>query len=250
MRPAVTNKALRAPSDWQAMTHGDFLQQQISSAVEEWLPRLIGYYMLTLGPLAKGLDLSASSCRHQLTVHDQKDADLITHLHQLPFQTDSVDACVLPLCLDFSSDPHQMLREAHRIVIPDGHLLIAGCNPLSLLMLGKLSPSHRKVAPWNGRFFTSHRMKDWLQLLGCEVVAEQTTGYSSLMGKHTRHEGFHQFGQKFAPWAGSIYLILAKKREVPLTPIRPSWQTSRQMKPVNVLSGAGVAGRGFRQLRR
>ena len=52
---------------------------------------------------------------------------------QLPFLDKSADVCVLAHNLGYSSDPHRLLREADRVLIEDGWLIISGFNPLSLL---------------------------------------------------------------------------------------------------------------------
>ena len=50
----------------------------------------------------------------------------------LPLQTASVDLVVLPHTLEFSSNPHQVLREVSRILMPEGHVVLSGFNPWSL----------------------------------------------------------------------------------------------------------------------
>jgi SAM-dependent methyltransferase len=51
---------------------------------------------------------------------------------QLPIASQSLDLVALPHLLEFSAHPHQVLREAERVLRPEGRLLIAGFNPLSL----------------------------------------------------------------------------------------------------------------------
>lgn len=243
MRPAVTNKALLEPKGWQEVAQGEWLKEQLEQVISPMLTKFFGYYLLALGPLGGELDLNGAQVRRTLRVHQWAEADLRTHLCQLPFQANAVDACVMPFCLDYCVDPHQLIREAHRVVIPDGHLLVAGFNPLSPLLAGKLLPRHKHKAPWNGRSFTRHRVKDWLQLLGCEIVDEKKLVWSSLIGSSQHSELGQQWGEKYFPFLASVYVVLAKKREVPLTPAKPVWKRMGKLKPVGVLSGAGVAGR-------
>ena len=51
---------------------------------------------------------------------------------QLPFDSRSVDIMLLPHTLEFSDDPHQVLREVSRVLTPEGHAVILGFNPFSL----------------------------------------------------------------------------------------------------------------------
>ena len=64
-----------------------------------------------------------------------------------------------------------MLREADRVLIDDGWLVISGFNPLSLMGLRKLVPVLRRTPPYNSRMFTMMRQLDWLSLLNFEVLS-------------------------------------------------------------------------------
>ena len=241
MKPAMTNKALLPPAHWQDMAHGLWLKEQLEQTIHPWLGKLFGYYSLSIGELAAELDLSACPIRKKICLNE-KGGEVKAKICQLPIHASSIDACVLPFCLDFCNDPHQLLREAHRVVIADGHLLLMGFNPYSLLVAGKLLPGCKHKAPWNGRFFSCHRVKDWLQLLGCEIVDEQHLAWNSLLSNPSDSNQAQRLGQQYVPWLSSVYVLLARKREIPLTPISLMRRKARSMKPVSVLTGAGVAG--------
>ena len=55
----------------------------------------------------------------------------------LPFESQSLDLLLLPHVLEFSSNPHQVLREAERVLRPEGRLVLAGFNPRSLWGLAR-----------------------------------------------------------------------------------------------------------------
>lgn len=243
MRPAATNKALSTPLSWQDIAQGEWLKHQLEQAMVPLLERMFGYYLVRLGPLADSLDTSASPIKHQLSLSPLLTADIRAQISDLPLAENSVDGCVLPLGLEFCADPHQLVREAHRVVIADGHILLAGINPFSLAIAGKMWPAWRKRYPWQGRFFSQSRVADWFQLLGCEIISSQTLAFSSLLGKTTAHNKLQVIGNRYLPYSGSVYLMLIKKREVPLTLIKSSWKTASRIKTVGALSGAGLAGR-------
>ena len=56
----------------------------------------------------------------------------------LPFAAGSVDLVVLPHVLEFAANPHQVLREVERVLVPEGHVVIAGFNPVSLFGLKRM----------------------------------------------------------------------------------------------------------------
>ncbi|MEO6294147.1 MAG: methyltransferase domain-containing protein, partial [Burkholderiaceae bacterium] len=59
-------------------------------------------------------------------------ADLVTDFAALPFFENSLDLLVLPHSLELSPDPHATLREAQRVLVPEGKLVVCGFNPMSL----------------------------------------------------------------------------------------------------------------------
>ncbi|MCQ4062135.1 class I SAM-dependent methyltransferase, partial [Klebsiella pneumoniae] len=58
--------------------------------------------------------------------------DCFAEFEELPFESQSLDMIVLPHVLEFSEDPHQLLREVERVLMPEGRVVITGFNPMSL----------------------------------------------------------------------------------------------------------------------
>jgi hypothetical protein len=92
------------------------------------------------------------------------------------------------------------------------------------------------------------RVKDWLHLMGFEILSDQRCLHSTLMGTSTFNQNkdnswsqsmgnhWNNFASKFLPKLGSVYVIVAKKRVLPLTPIKPKWKLSPRFEPVKVPS--------------
>lgn len=110
---------------------------------------------------------------------------------QLPFAEKSVDACLLAHSLPWCDDPHRLLREADRVLIDDGWLVISGFNPMSLMGLRKLVPVLRRTPPYNSRMFTLMRQLDWLSLLNYEVLYQ--SGFQVIPGAAGREDAQHPF---------------------------------------------------------
>lgn len=199
-----------------------------------WLERMFGYHLLKLGELSGAIDTTASPIKHQICVAEQGEtAGVIADIDELPFAKNTVDGCILNHCLEYYSDPHHILREARRCLIPGGYLLLTGFNPFSLCGIARIAPFSQQKLPWSGRFFTPARVKDWLNLLGFEIVADERFIYSSLArGKRlSRFEQWQSFcGHYFKPM-GSVYMLVAKKRVAPLTPIKPKWHAKPSFQP-------------------
>ena len=100
--------------------------------------------------------------------------------------------------------------------------------------MARLLPFSRQKLPWSGRFFTPARVKDWLNLLGFEVIKDERFIYSSLArgSRLSRFGPWQNFCQQYLKPMGSVYMLVARKRVTPLTPIKPKWHARPHFAPV------------------
>lgn len=237
MKPALRYQHQEPPFGWQDIAHGEEIKQNINSHLSQWWPKFFGYHLLKIGNLSCELDISGCQIKHQVGVAEQSNtAGVRADIDELPFSQHSVDLTILSHCLEFCPDPHHLIREAHRVLIPDGHLVISGFNPYSFCGLAKPFYFRSERYPWCGRFFTPARIKDWLHLLGFEVLEEKRMMYSSLTRKHSlsRFSVWRDFCHQYLGKAGSVYVLVAKKRELPLTPIKAKWRTKPNFNPATI----------------
>ena len=87
----------------------------------------------------------------------------------LAIASDSVDAVVLPHTLEYEPEPHEILREVGRILSAEGHLIVFGFRPLSSWGLRHLF-ARDGFPPGLERMIGEGRLRDWLKLLGFEIV--------------------------------------------------------------------------------
>jgi SAM-dependent methyltransferase len=218
---AITRHNTQPITDWPDMPHGEWVCDQLNLMLHPWWPRLFGYHLLKLGELSHRIDCGGSPIRHHVQLGKwSKITDLLADPEHLPIATNSVDVCLLALTLNQSQDPYQLMREAHRVLIPDGHIVLAAVNPLSLLGGAGILPSRRRQFPWAGSHFSHFRVTDWLKLLGCEPIWHDYFCYGSLIGKRPERQWFARLMRRYLKGSGSFYVIIAKKREIPLTPVK------------------------------
>ncbi len=221
-------------NNWFESNLGRLLGQQERQCLHRRLASLFGYYLVQIGspdPLLELLSSSPTKNKFVLDV-DQEGLSLRADPRYLPLATDSVDGVVMHHALDFSLDPHQMLREVERILIPEGKLLIVGFNPWSLWGGWRLLHLGRKSPPWSGHFFPVKRVSDWLLLLGFDLLAVDYLCFrppmqnQSVMQKLIFLEGL---GGKGWPLLGGVYVLEAVKRTLTLTPIKPKWNLRKKV---------------------
>ena len=143
----------------------------------------------------------------------------------LPFGTASLDLLVLPHALELARDPHLVLREVERVLVPEGRVVIVGFNPSSLWglrqWLGRFRrrfsahPRRELFLPAEGDFLGYRRLRDWLRLLSFEVEAGRFGCYRPPLGAQkwlARFAWADRVGERWWPVFGAVYFVVAVKR--------------------------------------
>ncbi|MBL8482809.1 MAG: class I SAM-dependent methyltransferase [Rhodocyclaceae bacterium] len=155
------------------------------------------------------------------------DVQLALDETQLPFAAQSIDLVVLPHVLEFSADPHEVLREVERVLVPEGHVVLSGFNPYSLWGLRRLWRRQGAQFPWNGAYLSVPRLKDWLKLLGFETHAGWFGCYAPPVRTEKwllRCAAMDAAGDRWWPIAGGIYVLQAIKRTRSMRLVTPRWK--------------------------
>jgi SAM-dependent methyltransferase len=219
--------------DWFNSGLGQALQAHEANALRVVLPTLYGTVAMQLGRLGS-LDL-LDSCNAPSRIVLDLDAraqniGVCALPEELPFENKSADVALLPHTLDFCADPHQVLRETARVLSPEGHVVILGFNPISLWGLRSLLTRKPKQAPWCGNFFRLARIKDWLLLLDFELTHGRMLFYRPPLLSERFMQRLHfldSMGDRWWPLMAAVYLIVAKKRVMGMTPMPLEWKTQK-----------------------
>jgi SAM-dependent methyltransferase len=205
---------------WWQTSLGRALLTAESELLGEALEDVFGWEFLQVGAWGTSRDLlSCCRTRRQTVVAAPGfpgGADIIGRPSQLPVTSDSVDAALLPHTLEFAADPYAIVREVDRVLVGEGQLLVLGFRPWSLWGL-RARWSGDGFPPGMRRVLSERRLREWLVLLGYEVVAEHSYLYCSPWSKGT---GRILRGSLTYPLPAGAYLLKARKRVYTLTPIR------------------------------
>src|SRR5258708_32795353 len=161
--------------EWFTTPLGQYLLEKEQAYLDDVTSDIFGFHALQVG-LARFDLLRASRIAHRVRIDSSGRPDLYAKSHELPIATQSVDLVVLPHALEFAAQPHEILREVDRVMMPEGRLVIVGFNPWSLWGLRSSVGFSRGQVPWNGRFVSLLRVKDWLALLGFDLNAGRLGG--------------------------------------------------------------------------
>jgi SAM-dependent methyltransferase len=220
-------------SEWFATPQGryvlDWELAQFANAVED----VFGYRAVQAG--LPGIDfLHGNRIAFRVAASLEPGGGLTADPQQLPIASGSVDLVVLPHVLETSADPHLVLREAERVLIPEGQIVISGFNTLSIWRLRQalMRERRRRVAgaPWDGRFIGLLRLKDWLHLLGFELNGGRFGCYAPPFATAQwlqRFEFMEKAGARWWPIMGGVYVVRAVKRVHGMRLVAPAWRKER-----------------------
>jgi len=199
---------------------------QIGSA----LPLLVGYRLLQIGRwgLDDSLFRGSPMLQHWvLGIGDENNTHFRCDGQSLPIANRSVDAVLLPHSLERVASPHRLLREVDRVLCPHGHIIVSGLNAWGFWAAGQRLPWHAPYYPRDQRFYTLNRVRDWLELLDYEPVDVRRFG---LQFPRLQEQTSEPLRRLLGPLS-QAYQIVARKRVIPLTAIRPRWPRSVAVTP-------------------
>ncbi|RLB64099.1 MAG: methylase [Deltaproteobacteria bacterium] len=231
----VNYKAEKATmmSAWWKSALGQCVLTQEQTLLQTLTDHFHGRYQLQLGVEQSLLPEVSRPCVQKVMANT---ADVEGDSEALPFKCHSLDTLLLSHVLEFSDDPHQVLREAERVLVSDGTLVLCCFNPWSLWGLRRLL-SWQDAPPWHGHFFSQARIKDWLALLNFDVVATEKLMFRPPIRSDKwlkRLLWSERWGKRLWPIFAGVTILVATKRTIPLTPIPMRWR-ARQLFPAGQL---------------
>lgn len=229
--------------DWLSRRPGSLILEAERAHLDRILPDLFGYHLVQVGRLADANLLSRSRILGRVVIEVDGSPDPGRHplvhgsARALPIESDAVDVVVMPHVLEFEAEPHEAVREASRVLVPEGHLLITGFNPWSLFGLWRLALRSRGSAPWCGQFISPSRLEDWLALLGFDLLEVGSHFRRPPLGSQRLLSRFGFLEHRAVPLSsafGAAYVALARKRVTTLTRVRPRWRPRRRLVAVGL----------------
>ncbi|AGX87691.1 class I SAM-dependent methyltransferase [Candidatus Symbiobacter mobilis] len=256
---------------WLQAPAGQYVLAWEQAQLDAAVANAFGFHALQLGfPELDGLRanrmahrwLAVSQLSLQAGVSDRSDRipegilermseripDVVTDFAALPFPANSLDLVILPHTLERATDPHGVLREVARVLVPEGVAVLTGFNPVSLWGLREARVPRRRWLPRAPsaevmEFIGSLRLRDWLGLLSLEVRAEHFGCYRpmcSSMSWLRRLAWMDRAGERWWPILGAVYCLVAVKRVRGMTLLQPGWKPAVSLVGARAVSRNGV----------
>ena len=221
-------------TQWLETPLGGALLAQECRVVEEAFDGIFGEQCLQLGLWGEPNSFLRHARTQRTSLIDEAPVEggpsAIGHLHRLPVADESIDCVLLPHTLDVSDRPHAILREVHRVLRSDGHLVVLGFKPGGLWGMRRLIPG-AGLPPGCDHLISDRRLRDWLQLLDLRLHGMTRYFFRwPLPGNRGPSSiKWEQHGQRWWPELAACYMLTAQKRVSTLTPVRPVWRRNRKV---------------------
>lgn len=210
-------------ASWLSSEISDKILAGERQSVMKILPDMHGLFLLQLSALNQKV-IQSTTLKHGFFVGSSTETDAIIDFDRLPFRPNSIDCTVLHHVLDYSNNPHQCLREAACVTVPNGFMVLVGFNPISIWGLLRVLRLTKTPAP--ASFITSMRLVDWLAFLGFRVESVSSSQFLPPI--------FIKYFPKFSSFIEAItgkigislgmsHIVVARKLVAGRTPIRPQW---------------------------
>lgn len=244
---------------WFDSPPGRYLLEWEQARYDAAVVDAFGYHGLQLGmPLLDGLRANRMPHRWRALAQPQllgagPPPELLADPVALPFPENSIDLLLLPHTLEQSHDPHAALREAARVLVPEGRLVISGLNPVSLWAWRQARARwYRRLGygtlylPEGGEAIGHWRLRDWLRLLGFELESLEFGCYRPAVRSARwlgRYAWMDPVGARAWPIFGAGYFVVAVKRVHGMRLLEPAWRTAakRAGAPVPVANRSALA---------
>lgn len=222
---------------------GSAIIAQEREIVDRHLPSLVGYNLLQLS-VQKAQQFSYAARVGQYiqlgfapSVDESGRDSIWADYQSFPIATDCIDIALLHHVLEFSQDPHQLLRETDRTLTAGGHMMVLGFNPISSWPLYQRYAQWGKGLPMSASSIRPGRLTDWLSVLNYDVLHQQSYFYRPPINSEIALDRLgliERFGERCHLPFGLFYLLIARKRSYPINFVRQYWP--RSMKPARSTS--------------
>ncbi len=238
---------------WLASPPGQAMMRWEQAQLDLAIADVFGYHALQLG-MPEMNALRANRMPHQWRADNDPHSNVQLHcdFEALPFPEASLDLVVMPHSLELSLDPHASLRDAARVLVPEGRVVICGFNPTSLWGWKQRRERFYQRLGWgnlylpdSGEFLGYWRLRDWLRLLGFEVESSNFGLWHPAVRSEKwldRTQWMNTLGARYWPIFGAAYCVVAVKRVRGMRLIGPAWKRTPQRAgaPVSIIPRANA----------
>ncbi|WP_207062130.1 class I SAM-dependent methyltransferase [Motiliproteus sp. SC1-56] len=221
-----------AVARWFESELGRNLLEAEREQVKTVMPGVFGYHLLQIGVFSDASLCDGANAGHRFLLLPRVELGMpeeavVGGFDRLPFANDCIDAVVLHHALDFAESPHQLLREAARVLRPGGKLVVVSFNPVSFWGVFRWWRRRKAQPPWQAHFIGRHRLNDWLALLGLGRERTLSGFYRPPITSQAwmRRLGFlERWGARYLRNQGAFLVTIASKETLAGVKVGRGWR--------------------------
>jgi hypothetical protein len=205
---------------WLESPAGQSFQQAEREAASTELGRMFGAQFLQIGAWGDPeafLGYPATARRAICDSEAGPGVGFVARPERLPVSGQTVDGLFLPHTIELTRHPHEVLREAERVLVGGGRIIVLGFNPVSILGIRRLL-TRGGFPPGLNQTVSQRRLTDWLSLLGFDVTVSRRY-FAAVSGGDSIRDRLRQL-----PFSYGAYMLVAIKRVHIVTPLRKLWR--------------------------
>lgn len=225
---------------WLRSDPGQYVQNWEQARIDALVGNVFGFHALQVGMPDSDLLRNNRMAFRAYTGEAPPDKTMVkswtsvvlSEAELLPFASQSIDLLILSHGLECTSDPHQVLREVERVLVPEGRVVISGFNPWSLWGLRNCIPYKKQWLPYASKDLVPlPRLKDWLKLLSFDIDRGNFGCYVPAMSSKSwidRFSFMEHAGDRWWPYCGAVYVVSAVKRVPGMRLLTPGWKAAKK----------------------
>ena len=208
---------------WFQTAAGQKMLRQQQMLLDELLPTQFGYHLMQMSVSRDVCLYRSSKIRHCFAVGPLAGGGIGSVCdEQLALDNESIDVAILHHVMEYTQQPHQLLREVSRVMVCGGQLVILSINPFSLMGAASLLHRMRGWGVWQNHLIGIRRLADWLTFMDFTVQSVQY-GYYQLPSGGPMTQSLASLEQMLNRWQlpfGGFFMVVARKDVSRLTPVK------------------------------
>ena len=216
------------------------IRAQIESISRNMISDIFGYNALLVGDYFDQKFLEESRIPNKWRVLNRVEkrwkANLITEFEEICIVNETIDLIILPYILENSVAPYSVLARFSHLLVSGGSLLLVGVQPWSFGKNSHFSQLNSFVKLDGSKMIAIKEIKSKLYAENLVIEKLEYLYFGKFFHDDVRSKKRISFiNKKVAISFGGVYLILAKKRLAPVTPVLNLRRKSSKIREAGLL---------------
>jgi len=213
--------------NWFKTKNAKKLIEQEKIIVNKFIEDKFGYFAIQIGGAFTDFLEHSRITKHLFNEGVLKNISF--DISSIPFSEESIDLIICPHFIEQGYN-QAIFNEFFRIIIPGGHIIIISFNPYSFAGIKNFF-SFSMQFPWNSKFISMSEIQKKLKESGFSISEAKISNYQPIFSDNNYffNNNLESIGNRWLPLLGNVFFIVAQKKVLNLTPIKPKWKNIKKI---------------------